>query len=115
MPIILGGMRPGTGMSLFEFRRVAMGHGVATMEDVMAAWGWHAVRLPLAYTVDVGLVDAALWILFIANNADDPSGLTKIAGVVVFVFAALGAYIWLSAADQSLGGPGYPLGRPMRQ
>jgi len=52
MPIILGGMRPGTGMSLFEFRRVAMGHGVATMEDVMAAWGWHAVRLPLAYDCD---------------------------------------------------------------
>ena len=66
-------------------------------------------RLPLAYTVDVALVDAALWILFIANNGDDPTGLTKLAGVVVFVFATLGAYIWLSAADRSVGGPGYPL------
>ena len=73
------------------------------------------IRLPLAYTIDVGLVDAAVWILFIANNGDDPTGLTKLAGVVVFAFAALGAYIWLSAADQSLGGPGYPLGSPMRQ
>jgi succinate-acetate transporter protein len=73
------------------------------------------IRLPLAYTVDVALVDAALWVLFIANNGDDPSGLTKLAGVIVFVFAALGAYIWLSAADQSLGGPGYPLGSPLRQ
>ena len=72
------------------------------------------MRLPLAYTVDVALVDAALWILFIANSGDDPTGLTKLAGGVVFVFAALGAYIWLSAADQSLGGPGYPLGKPMR-
>jgi succinate-acetate transporter protein len=73
------------------------------------------IRLPLAYTVDVALVDAAVWILFIANNGDDPSGLTKVAGVVVFAFAAIGAYIWLSAADQSLGGPGYPLGSPIRK
>ena len=73
------------------------------------------IRLPMAYTIDVALVDAALWILFIANHAADPSGLTKLAGVVVFVFAALGAYIWLSCADQSLGGPGYPLGRAARQ
>jgi succinate-acetate transporter protein len=73
------------------------------------------IRLPMAYTIDVGLVDAALWILFIANSGDDPSGLTKVAGVVVFTFAALGAYIWLSAADQSLGGPGYPLGSPIRK
>lgn len=73
------------------------------------------IRLPMAYTIDVALVDAALWILFIANNGDDPSGLTKLAGAVVFAFAALGAYIWLSAADQSLGGPGYPLGKPVRQ
>ena len=72
------------------------------------------IRLPLAYTIDVALVDAALWILFIANSGSDPSGLTKVAGVVVFTFAALGAYIWLSAADQSLGGPGYPLGKPIR-
>lgn len=71
-------------------------------------------RLPLAYTVDVALVDLALWVLFIANNGSDPSGLTKVAGGIVFIFAALGAYIWLSAADQSLGGPGYPLGSPMR-
>jgi succinate-acetate transporter protein len=73
------------------------------------------IRLPMAYTIDVALVDAALWILFIANSGSDPSGLTKVAGGVVFTFAALGAYIWLSAADQSLGGPGYPLGSPIRQ
>jgi uncharacterized protein len=73
------------------------------------------VRLPLAYTVDVALVDAALWILYVANSGSDPSGLTKVAGVVVFTFAAIGAYIWLSAADQSLGGPGYPLGSPLRK
>jgi uncharacterized protein len=72
------------------------------------------VRLPSLYTIDVALVDAALWILVVANNSGS-TGLTKVAGLVVFAFAALGAYIWLSSADTSLGGPGYPLGRPMRQ
>jgi succinate-acetate transporter protein len=81
----------------------------------MALLTLSTLRLPMAYTVDVALVDAALWILFIANSGDDPTGLTKLAGFVVFTFAALGAYIWLSAADQSLGGPGYPLGSPLRK
>lgn len=80
----------------------------------MALLTLSTLRLPMAYTIDVALVDAALWILFVANSGDDPTGLTKLAGAVVFTFAALGAYIWLSAADQSLGGPGYPLGKPMR-
>jgi succinate-acetate transporter protein len=80
----------------------------------MALLTLSTLRLPMAYTIDVALVDAALWILFIANSGDDPTGLTKVAGAVVFTFAALGAYIWLSAADQSLGGPGYPLGKPIR-
>lgn len=81
----------------------------------MALLTLSTLRLPMAYTIDVALVDAALWILFIANSGDDPTGLTKLAGAVVFTFAALGAYIWLSAADQSLGGPGYPLGSPLRK
>lgn len=73
------------------------------------------VRLPLAYTVDVALVDVALIILAITYSAATPSeGMITLAGAVVFSFAALGAYIWLSCADQSLGGPGYPLGKPMR-
>lgn len=71
-------------------------------------------RLPSIYTIDVGLVDLALIILIFANQ-NASTGLTKLAGVVVFVFAALGAYIWMSAADQSLGGPGLQLGKPIRQ
>jgi glutamate synthase (NADPH/NADH) large chain len=49
LPIVLGGMRPGVRLSLPELRRIAVGHGVACMEDVLAAWDWRAVRLPLAY------------------------------------------------------------------
>ena len=49
MPLILGGMRPGAStVSLPELRRVAVGQGVACMEDVLAAWDWRAVRLPLS-------------------------------------------------------------------
>ena len=45
MPLILGGMRPGaTTLSLPEMRRVAVGQGVACMEDVLAAWDWRVAR-----------------------------------------------------------------------
>lgn len=50
IPIILGGMRPGVSpLSLPELRRVAVGTGVACLEDVMAAWGERALSLPLGY------------------------------------------------------------------
>ena len=50
MPLILGGMRPGTTpLSLPEMRRVAVGQGVACMEDVLAAWDWRAATLPLHF------------------------------------------------------------------
>ena len=54
MPIILGGMRAGVEtLSLPELRRVAVGHGVACMEDVLAAWDWRATRLPLSFSKDI--------------------------------------------------------------
>jgi len=49
MPVLLGGMRPGAGLSLPELRRVAVGQGVSIYEDVMAAWGGTATRISLAY------------------------------------------------------------------
>ncbi len=52
MPLLLGGMREGTHLSLAELRRVAVGEGVACMEDVLAAWGERATRLSLAYAKD---------------------------------------------------------------
>ncbi|HWH14010.1 MAG TPA: glutamate synthase-related protein [Miltoncostaeaceae bacterium] len=55
MPILLGGLRPGAALSLPELRRVSMGQGVATFEDVMAAWGERAEIVPLAYSPDAGI------------------------------------------------------------
>ena len=38
---------------------------------------------------------------------------TKLAGYVTFAFAALGGYLFLSAASAATGGKGYPLGDPL--
>lgn len=71
------------------------------------------LRLPWAYTATAALVDLALVVLAFANqNGSD--ALTKVGGALTFAFAGFAAYIWMSVADQSLGGQGYPLGRPLR-
>ncbi|MGH9036081.1 MAG: GPR1/FUN34/YaaH family transporter [Acidimicrobiia bacterium] len=91
-----------------------------TVLAFLAAWAvgiglltLSSVRLPVAYTIDIALVDLALIVLYFANDSAS-AGLTKLGGYIVLSFAALGAYIWLSVADQSLGGPGYPMGKPLR-
>lgn len=45
-------------------------------------------------------------------NSD--ASLNKAAGYVVFVFAALGVYLFLSAADTATGGRGCPLRPALR-
>jgi uncharacterized protein len=82
----------------------AIGIGLLTLSSV---------RLPALYTLDIALVDLALIVLYFANSGAS-AGLTKLGGYIVLAFAALGAYIWLSVADQALGGPGYPMGKPLR-
>jgi uncharacterized protein len=70
------------------------------------------VRLPVSYTGVIALVVLALVLRTIAVlNAN--TSLDKAAGYVVFVFAALGIYLFLSIADAAMGGRGYPLGRPL--
>jgi succinate-acetate transporter protein len=73
-----------------------------------------SIRLPSVYTITFALIVVALVVLIFANE-NASTGLTNLAGWIVFAFAALGAYIWLAIADASLGGGGYPLGRPLRQ
>ena len=72
-----------------------------------------SVRLPSSYTITFALIVLALVVLIFANE-NASTGLTTLAGWIVFAFAAAGAYIWLTVADTSLGGRGYPLGRPLR-
>jgi succinate-acetate transporter protein len=79
---------------------------------LMAALTLATVRLPVSYTAVIALVFAAL-VLLIFGTLDANETLTKAAGYVTLVFAALGLYLFLSAADAAAGGRGYPLGAPL--
>jgi len=81
---------------------------------VMAALTLATLRLPVSYTAVVALVVLALVLRTIAVLNTDAS-LSKAAGYVVFLFAALGVYLFLNAADTATGGGGYPLGPPLRK
>jgi succinate-acetate transporter protein len=76
------------------------------------------LRLPSAFTAVFGLVDLALLLLLLAfadaSAAGVPSsGLLKTGGYVVLVFAALGIYLFTSAASAGTGGKPLPLGSPL--
>lgn len=76
------------------------------------------LRLPSAFTAVFVLVDLALLLLLIAfasaSAAGVPStGLLKTAGYVVLIFAAIGVYLFTSAAAIGTGGKPLPLGKPL--
>jgi succinate-acetate transporter protein len=83
-----------------------------TWAIVMGALTIASLRLPLAFSAVFGLVVLAL-ILLVPATLNASTGLTHAAGVVVLAFAALGLYLFLGTASTALGGPGYPLGRPV--
>ena len=70
------------------------------------------LRLPLAFTVVFALIDVALLLLFI-NTIHASSGLSKTAGYVVLVFAAVGVYLFFGSASVATGGKAFPLGKPV--
>jgi uncharacterized protein len=76
------------------------------------------LRLPSAFTGVFVLVDLALLLLYIGFAQASPlgvpsSGLLKAAGYVILVFAALGVYLFFSAAAAGTGGKPLPLGKPL--
>jgi uncharacterized protein len=79
---------------------------------IIVALTLFTLRLPLAFTAILALVDLAL-LLVLLGTANASSGLLKTGGVVVLVFAAVGAYVFYGSAAQATGGPGVPLGRPV--
>jgi succinate-acetate transporter protein len=90
----------------------------ATQELFLVAWlvvivmlTLATLRLPVAYTALFALVDLALLLVFLGVN-ETSTGLLKAAGYVVFVFAALGVYLYASNASTATGGPALPLGKP---
>lgn len=83
-----------------------------TWAIVMFALTVGTLRLPLAYTLVLGLVVVALVLLIFATTETSET-LNKMAGYVVLAFGALGIYLFLSTASIALGGSGYPLGSPV--
>jgi len=76
------------------------------------------LRLPSAFTAVFVLVDLALLLLLLAwENTSalgvPSSGLLKTGGAVVLVFAAVGVYLFFSAAAAGTGGKALPLGPPL--
>lgn len=81
---------------------------------VMGALTLATLRLPAAYTAVIALVVLAL-VLRTIGVLNTDSSLNKAAGYVVLLFAALGVYLFLHAAETATGGPGYPLGPTLRK
>ncbi len=71
-----------------------------------------SLRLPSAFTLIFALIDVAL-ILVLASTVNGSSGLAKAAGVVVFAFAAVRAYVFAGSLSVATGGKPFPLGRPV--
>lgn len=72
------------------------------------------LRLPLAYSLLLVLVDVALVLLLIAT-VQASANLTKTAGWVVLAFVAVGAYLYASTLGAATGGKPYPMGRPLQR
>lgn len=70
------------------------------------------LRLPLAFTVLFVLIDLALAAVLV-GTLQGSNGWLKLGGVLVFAFAAVGAYIYLSVAEVITGGGALPLGSPV--
>ena len=70
------------------------------------------LRLPVAYTVLFALIEAAL-VLVLIGTLQESSDVLRVAGVVVFLFAAVGVYLFFSSASQATGGKALPLGPPL--
>ena len=70
------------------------------------------LRLALAFTAVLGLVDIAL-ILVLVGVIQNSANLLKAGGATAFLFAAVGIYIFFGTASRVTGGKAMPLGRPV--
>ena len=70
------------------------------------------LRLPLAFTAVFALVNVAL-LLVLLGTANANTSLVKAGGYAVFLFAAVGVYLYFGALSVATGGKPLPLGRPV--
>jgi hypothetical protein len=70
------------------------------------------LRLPLAFTLVFVFVDVAL-LLVLLGTANASTGPVKAGGYAVFIFAAIGVYLFFGALSVATGGKPLPLGKPV--
>jgi uncharacterized protein len=70
------------------------------------------LRLALAFTAVLALVDLAL-ILVLIGTIQASTNLLKAGGATAFLLAAVGIYIFFGTASIATGGKALPLGRPI--
>jgi hypothetical protein len=70
------------------------------------------LRLPLAFTLVFVFVNVAL-LLVLLGTANASTGLVKAGGYAVFIFAAIGVYLFFGALSVATGGKPLPLGKPV--
>lgn len=70
------------------------------------------MRLPLAFTAIFALVELAL-IAVLIGTINSSTGWLKTGGVIAFLFAAVGVYIYFGIGSSTTGGRDLPLGRPI--
>ncbi|OJY52676.1 MAG: hypothetical protein BGP03_32615 [Pseudonocardia sp. 73-21] len=72
------------------------------------------LRLPLAFTAGFLFVDIAV-ALVLAFALSGTAIYSTLAGIAVFVFCAIFAYIWFDGVGQELGGKAMAMGSPMQK
>jgi succinate-acetate transporter protein len=70
------------------------------------------LKLPVAFTILLGMVDVALALL-LANLFAPSTGLQMAANAFILAFVALGIYLYFHVMSVAFGGRGLPLGRPL--
>lgn len=70
------------------------------------------LRLPLAFTAIFALVELAL-IAVLVGTVNSSTGWLKLGGVIVFLFAAVGVYVYFGIGSATTGGRELPLGKSL--
>jgi len=72
-----------------------------------------SLRLPSAFTAVFALITLALAVL-LAGALSGDAIYAKVAAVIVFAFAAIGAYLFANSLSLATGGPAMNIGKPIK-
>ena len=103
----------GLSHNWFAIAAVATGHAqglfLICWLSIIVMLTLATLRLPSTFTALFVLIDVAL-ALVLAGVLQGSASLLKAGGIVVFVFAVVGIYLFFSAASQATGGRALPMG-----